>query len=523
MLRGVSSKLSILFQAAACCVVIAMGAVVMLGWYMNWITVVQIAPTLAPMQFNTALGFFLSGLAVFGLITQRFKFAASTAGIAGVIGGATLFEYAFGQSLGIDELFVTHHITVETSHPGRMAPNTALSFAILYLSVLVACKRRHHSTISAVAAAVVFTLGSSALLGYISNVHSVYGWGEVTSMALHTAVGFTVLASVILAWASCRGTTHFPSWIPVYAAIGGTSLMLCLWQSVMVSLGIEDGNQATTFLLIAGMGAVILCVTTVEALLRMRRAFAESEGHAKSLERKTTELEEFVNVASHDLKSPLRQVKLLSRWAKEALETETEDDPVECLERIEESVSKMTILIDDLLSYAHAGSEEGRLERLDSVALVKSVLSVAGVPDGIKVRVEGEFGELLTFGSPLRTCLRNLLSNAVKHHDRGSGLIIIRLSETDDHVRIEVEDDGPGIPSVYHEKIFLMFETLGRNKGKPSTGLGLSFIKKTVETFGGAISVRSNGERGTTFTLRWAKLNASEEIAQRIIELRTVS
>ena len=105
-----------------------LGAAVLLGWYTHNISLIQIRPEFVPMQYNTALGFFLCGFALFFLFLDRER----TAGVFGLaimlIGGLTLIEYVWTVDLSIDQIFMHHYITTKTSHPGRMAPNTALCF-----------------------------------------------------------------------------------------------------------------------------------------------------------------------------------------------------------------------------------------------------------------------------------------------------------------------------------------------------------------------------------------------------------
>ena len=107
-----------------------LGIVVLVGWHTHNVALVQVFPAFVPMQYNTALGFFLCGIGLFSITFARPHFAMACGGTVIMIGCLTLIEYIFGVSLGIDQLLMKHYITVETSHPGRMAPNTALCFAL---------------------------------------------------------------------------------------------------------------------------------------------------------------------------------------------------------------------------------------------------------------------------------------------------------------------------------------------------------------------------------------------------------
>ena len=110
---------------------IVLGLIVLVGWYTGNKTLIQILPVFVPMQYNTALGFTLCGTGVLlGIYNNRYITLAI--GIIIIcLGGLTLLEYISGLNIGIDELFMKHDITVMTSQPGRMAPNTATCFILV--------------------------------------------------------------------------------------------------------------------------------------------------------------------------------------------------------------------------------------------------------------------------------------------------------------------------------------------------------------------------------------------------------
>lgn len=106
-----------------------LGLVVLVGWHSHRTALIQILPTFVPMQYNTALGFFLSGTGV-AVIAAGTHHRAPLLGLAaGLIGFSTLTEYVLAVDLGVDELLMSHYVTVATSRPGRMASNTALCFS----------------------------------------------------------------------------------------------------------------------------------------------------------------------------------------------------------------------------------------------------------------------------------------------------------------------------------------------------------------------------------------------------------
>ena len=177
------------------------GLTVIAGWVLQIPILVQLHPSFVPMQMNTAIGFVLVGLGMSSLLLRRFRAANLCAISLLLISGLTLLQYGLALDFGIDELLIKHWNTVKTSHPGRMAPNTALCFGIagvyLWLGSIDKIKRAWPSRHWWFGGAMMVFSGS-AMFGYITNVSTAYGWGQLTRMALHTSAGFVVTSGLFL-------------------------------------------------------------------------------------------------------------------------------------------------------------------------------------------------------------------------------------------------------------------------------------------------------------------------------------
>ena len=103
----------------------------------------------------------------------------------------------------------------------------------------------------------------------------------------------------------------------------------------------------------------------------------------------------------------------------------------------------------------------------------------------------------------LKQVLSNLIGNAIKYHDRPDGRITIMVRSEGNMVEFSIADDGPGISPDYHDKIFGVFQTVEARDQVESTGIGLSIVKKVVESQGGQVWVRSALGQGATFTFTW--------------------
>lgn len=174
-----------------------LGFVVLLGWYLHLPILIQVLPHFAPMQYNTALGFLLSGVGL--LCLKRADKITAVFGLLVLLNGfLVLVQYIFHTNLGIDQLFMQHYIDTYTSYPGRMAPNTALCFSMTGAALILYGLREKFlfaRLISAVFISIVGVLGCFSILGYIISLKAIYGWGNLTGMAVHTAIGFILIAA----------------------------------------------------------------------------------------------------------------------------------------------------------------------------------------------------------------------------------------------------------------------------------------------------------------------------------------
>ncbi|MBT4823010.1 MAG: hypothetical protein HON70_45310, partial [Lentisphaerae bacterium] len=263
---------------------VALGLTVLVGWYTHSETLIQVLPAFVPMQYNTAVGFLLAGIGLLLAGFGRPRLAMVCGGVVLALGLVTLAQYVFGVGLGIDQLLMEHYITVETSHPGRMAPNTALCFGLTGLALVVLGAlpffRQRPLSLGALGVAIV-ALGTVALFGYVSGVETAYGWGHLTRMAVHTAVGFVVLGIGILAlaWRESRDQGRaLAQWSPVLVLVAGAAVALLLWQALLAQ---ERAQIARTVRLTASAvrnGITLQLESRCLALARMARRWETRGG-----------------------------------------------------------------------------------------------------------------------------------------------------------------------------------------------------------------------------------------------------
>lgn len=251
------------------------------------------------------------------------------------------------------------------------------------------------------------------------------------------------------------------------------------------------------------------------------RLMAEAEVRAKSQElaRANTELaqanrdlEDFASIISHDLSAPLRAMRDLTRRVEAQIRDAGDNAATEALAttgRLEEQAARLSSMLRDLLEFSSIGRKQDAVESVDTGALVNRIVRSIPRPAGFCVTVGGDWPVIETLAAPLDIVVRNLVDNAIKHHDRGDGMVAITAEVTGEALAITIADDGPGIRPEQREAAFLPFRTLatrdagGRAGG--GTGMGLAFVRRTVETIGGRLDLESVPElsRGVSFRVTW--------------------
>ena len=217
---------------------------------------------------------------------------------------------------------------------------------------------------------------------------------------------------------------------------------------------------------------------------------------------------DFVATASHELRTPLTAVYGGARTLIAHRDKLEFGQQTSLLQMIEQESEHLVQIVDQLLISAQLDRGALRLDvaECDVEALCASVVATARLRavDGISVTFQTPttVAPLRCDESLLRQVLVNLVENAMKYSVDG-GQVDVRLYDDPGRVRIEVTDQGLGIPPVEHERIFEKFYRLdaAMSRGVGGSGLGLFISREIVTQMGGALSVQSVEGVGSTFTV----------------------
>jgi len=206
---------------------------------------------------------------------------------------------------------------------------------------------------------------------------------------------------------------------------------------------------------------------------------------------------QFVADASHELRNPIAIIQTNLDVAEEELGPRA---PV-----VRRAAARMAQLVDDLLALARSEGD-GRRQRVALVEIAAEVAEeLAALADarGVRVDVEGPGAEVLCDADALRRAVSNLVDNAIRVSPPG-GRVSIRAGDGPDGVRLDVDDEGPGIPLEEQARVFERFWRADESRSRASggSGLGLAIVRRIVELHDGTVTVESAPGEGARFTIR---------------------
>ncbi len=214
----------------------------------------------------------------------------------------------------------------------------------------------------------------------------------------------------------------------------------------------------------------------------VRRVAAAMNAMQRRLRHLFDERTRFLAAVSHDLRTPITRMRLRTELI--------EDDELRV--RMERDLEEMERMVQQTLEFMRDAGAREAPRRIDLVAMLEALVEDLAEQGATVVFEPGERIVIESRPLALKRCVDNLVSNALRYGTR----VELTAAVTPGGVRIEVLDDGPGIPEAELERVFEPFYRLDKARADGGTGLGLSIARAIAESLGGALTLHNREPRG---------------------------
>jgi len=229
-----------------------------------------------------------------------------------------------------------------------------------------------------------------------------------------------------------------------------------------------------------------------------------TEKNINALKNSNDELEHFAYIASHDLQTPLRSIRLLSDMLAADLGDRLDDDEKDYFKRIQKAAQRMSQLLQALLAYSRIKHTKNTLKPVNLTQQIRNIeqdLSASIQDTQARLEID-ELPTVLTDEHKSHQLFLNLLSNALKYHRDGHPPHVrVRVSSQPHQHLITVSDNGIGFDMTYRKKIFQPFKRLHSQDQYDGTGIGLATCQKVLDALDWKILVNSKPQQGSQFTV----------------------
>jgi PAS domain S-box-containing protein len=245
---------------------------------------------------------------------------------------------------------------------------------------------------------------------------------------------------------------------------------------------------------IIGSLGIHLDITQLKVLI------LKNEKLISDLTESNTELSNYAHIVSHDLKTPLHSIASCVDWIKEDHENSLSKDSLEYISIINESIIDMNQLISSTLQYSELRSSQREDNKSETQLVVESIIMNLDINKikSVSINILKPLPVVKLNNTKTKQIFQNLIENTYKYRDpKKNSFVNIDWEDQNEFILFSIEDNGIGIAEKHFDYIFQVFKKL--NNRTDSSGIGLSIIKKIIETAGGKIWFESKLNVGTTF------------------------
>ena len=261
-----------------------------------------------------------------------------------------------------------------------------------------------------------------------------------------------------------------------------------------------------------------MILLAIEDITDRKRVEEKLKIYSAKLERSNRELQDFAQVASHDLQEPLRKILAFGDRIKIKAGESLDDECRDYLQRMFNAAARMQTLITDLMMFSKVETNSQPFVLTDLGVIAREVTA------DLETRIEQAGGRVEIEELPIidadpmqmRQLLQNLIGNSLKYYREGVPPVVRIFSQNLDArspesmdegalarqlCQILVEDNGIGFDEKYLDRIFTVFQRLHKKGEYEGTSVGLAICRKIVDRHGGTITARSSQGQGTTFVV----------------------
>ena len=271
---------------------------------------------------------------------------------------------------------------------------------------------------------------------------------------------------------------------------------------ILISLFIQESTHSVAKTKVAFAEKAVAkaekLASTIDIMrIHLKDALIQKEKDKKAIEALMKKKDEFMNVASHELKTPITTLKAYLQLLQKMVPSTAVASAGDFINKANKQIKKLTDLVDDLLdvSKIQAGRMTYQFIDIDLAILIEEIVGQAQITTSTH-RIELQNNSRVIISGEknrLEQVLTNFLSNAIKYSPSAHD-VVVKSELTNNEVRVSVRDFGIGIPPDEQQYVFDRFYRVHATSRKFSgLGLGLFISAEIIERHGGTIGVESNG------------------------------
>lgn len=286
------------------------------------------------------------------------------------------------------------------------------------------------------------------------------------------------------------GSIVFYAGVPLINNDGFILGTLCIFDTIPRRLTNQQKNILTSL------------AFQVVRLFKVRKYNRNMQIFQERLKEQNEKLKNFAGTVSHDMKMPLANMILTSDILRTKYGDILDEQAHKYLENLKQSSISLSEYINGLLQHYQSDHTAATKEsEFDSHDIFEEVIELLNIYEDCEINLPEKNIELVANFTALEQILLNLIGNSLKYNDKPITQIDLDCQENEEFYVFKISDNGPGIPKEDLEHIFELFKTTSNidRQGKKGSGIGLSTVKKLVDSLGGKIFIDSEVGQGTSF------------------------